>query len=163
MERQPLQHSYEAEINQTVGDLFRTMLNTDVTPTSDSVPPGQDMVTAMMAFAGAWKGNLVLACHRTQALRFAQRFLQCDDLDESSDDVSSSLAELSNIIAGNLKAVMPSGVNIGTPSVIEGQNYAVRICGGKVINHTVFTTDAGPFSVRLIEDASLSKGASCAS
>lgn len=163
METQPLEHNYEAEINQTVLDLFRTMLNTEVTPTTEGVPPGQDMITAMMAFAGTWKGNLVLECDRAQALRFAQRFLQCDELDETSEDVSSSLAELSNIIAGNLKAVMPSGVNIGTPSVIEGQAYAVRICGGKVINHTVFATDAGPFSVRLVEDASLSKGTPCVS
>ena len=149
-------HAFEAEINQTVRDLFQTMLELDAAPTTEAMPKGQSMITAVIAFAGPWKGDLVLECGRPQALRFAQRFLQMDDLEEGSEDVTSSIAELSNIVAGNLKVVLPAGVSLGTPSLIEGVDYAVRVYGGKLINHTVYTTDAGSFSIRLIEDSNAS-------
>lgn len=153
------QKNYETEISETVSELFGTMLNTEATPSSDTVLPGKDMVTAIIAFAGTWNGDLVLECCHAQALAFARRFLQCEEINEIGEEVISSIAELSNIIAGNLKVVLPNGTNISTPSVIEGGNYDVRVYRGKVINHTIFATDAGPFSVRLIEASTLNKGA----
>lgn len=159
MDEQTAERSYEAEINETVSDLFGTMLDTEATPSSEKALPGKDMVTAIIAFAGAWNGDLVLECCHAQAMVFAQRFLQCDALTEVGEDVISTIAELSNIVAGNLKVVLPGGTNISTPSVIEGSNYDVKIYRGKIINHTIFTTDAGPFSIRLIEASSLNKGA----
>ena len=157
MDNQTAEHSYESEINETVSDVFGTMLNTEATPTSDGTLPGKDLVTAIIAFAGAWNGDLVLGCCRAQALIFARRFLQCDELTEVGEEVISTIAELSNIVAGNLKVVLPSGTNISTPSVIEGGDYDVRVYRGKIIHHTVFTTDAGPFTVRLIEASSLNQ------
>jgi CheY-specific phosphatase CheX len=119
---------------------------------------GEDVITALMAFAGPWKGDLVLECHRPQAHCFAKRFLQADDLPESSEDVAGTIAELSNIIAGNLKVFLPAGVSIGTPSIIEGSNYTVHICGGRVIHDRAFATDAGIFLLRLIEDEKHGEG-----
>lgn len=159
MDNPSLARRYEKEINETVMDLFGTMLNTEATPTGEGALPGKDLVTSIIAFTGAWNGDLVLDCCRAQALSFAQRFLQCDELTEVGEEVISTIAELSNIVAGNLKVVLPGGTNISTPSVIEGADYDVRVYRGKVINHTIFTTDAGPFSVRLIEASSLNRGA----
>jgi CheY-specific phosphatase CheX len=154
---QGIANSYESEINETVRDLFETMLATKAEPTTHPAPKGTDTITAIMAFAGSWKGDLLLECGRAQALAFAQRFLQTDDLDSHSEDVTSTVAEMSNIIAGNLKVVLPPGVSMGTPSVVEGANYDVRVCGGKVINETFFVTDAGPFAIRLVEASGQSK------
>jgi CheY-specific phosphatase CheX len=159
MENSTVQRSYETEVNDTVSDLFGTMLGTEATPSEEKALPGKDLVTAIIAFAGAWNGDLVLDCCRAQALVFAQRFLQCEELSEVGEEVISTIAELSNIVAGNLKVVLPSGTNISTPSVIEGGNYEVRVYRGKILNHTIFSTDAGPFSVRLIEASSTNKGA----
>jgi hypothetical protein len=86
-----------------------------------------------------------------------------EDMEIAAHDEIGKAGIALNGMKNNLREMLPGGVNLGTPSVIEGQDYAVRICGGRVINHTVFATDAGPFSIRLIEDASLSRGASCAS
>jgi len=150
---------YETEINETVGDLFGTMLETEATPTEDTALPGKDMVTAIIAFTGSWNGDLVLECCHAQALTFTRRFLQCEEITEIGEEVISTIAELSNIVAGNLKVVLPNGTNISTPSVIEGGHYDVRVYRGKIINHTIFATDGGPFSVRLIEASNPKKGA----
>ncbi|MFY9647627.1 MAG: chemotaxis protein CheX [Terriglobales bacterium] len=151
MGTQIVQNSYQSEIDQIVGDLFRTMLGTEASPTEEEPPLGEEVITSVIAFAGEWKGDLVLECHRTQAHSFAKRFLQSEDIDESSEDVPSTIAELANIIAGNLKVVLPTGVNMGTPSTIEGKDYTVRICGGTTLCKRAFVTDAGAFLLRLIE------------
>jgi CheY-specific phosphatase CheX len=159
MDKSTTTQSYETEINETVCDLFNTMLSTEATPSADEALPGKDQVTAIIAFAGTWNGDLVLECRRAQAVAFTKRFLQCEEVEETSEDVISTVAELSNIVAGNLKVVLPAGTNISTPSVIEGGDYDVRVYRGKIINHTVYHTDAGPFAVRLIEASNLNRGA----
>jgi CheY-specific phosphatase CheX len=159
METQILENTYQADLDQIVGDLFRSMLETEASPTEQFPPPGEDVITAFMAFAGPWKGDLVLECQRPQAVSFAKRFLQSEDLDEFSEDISSSIAELTNIIAGNLKVVLPAGVSMGTPSIIEGKNYTIRVCGGRTACHRAYVTDAGAFLVRLIEDTKQIEGA----
>jgi CheY-specific phosphatase CheX len=147
---QAIAPNYESEIHQAVQELFSTMLNTEVTPAEQCEKTGLDMITAIIAFAGPWKGDLVLECGRPQALAFAQRFLQSDELDSFSEDIISPVAELANIIAGNLKVVLPQGVTISTPSVVQGDRYDIRIYGSTLVNRCVFVTDAGPFEVRLI-------------
>jgi CheY-specific phosphatase CheX len=155
---QQVVNRYEAEINETVRDLFETMLGTQAQPCEESLPQSQDdSITAIIAFAGSWRGDLLLECRRNQAFIFTQRFLQIEDLDPQSEDVTSTVAEMSNIIAGNLKVVLPAGVNMGTPSVVEGKSYDIRIYGGKVINESYFITDAGHFAIRLIEASGLGK------
>lgn len=154
---QAIPRSYEGEINETVTDLFMTMLSTEATATSECAR-GQDAITSIIAFAGPWKGNLLLECGRTQAVAFTKRFLQLNEVDEHSEDVFSTVAELSNIVAGNLKVVLPHGVSMSTPSIIEGSRYDVRVHGGKLINEMFYTTDVGPFTIRLIEACSHTRG-----
>jgi CheY-specific phosphatase CheX len=152
METQIVENSYQAEVDQIVANLFLTMLGMEVSPALESPPRGDDIITSVMPFAGTWKGHLVLECHWPEARCFAKRFLQSEDIDEFSEDIPSTVAELANIIAGNLKGVLPAGVSIGTPSIIEGKNYTIRVWGGKTICHRAFVTDAGTFVLRLIEE-----------
>lgn len=145
-----LQSTYENEISQIVTDTFQTMLATDTAPTA-AAPYGENVVTALVSFGGSWKGALALECGDRQAVLFAQRFLQMDDITEVNGDVCDSMGELANIVAGNLKSVLPSGLGLGTPSVVQGHEYRIRFCGGKIVTHCFFSTDVGVFSVYLVE------------
>ena len=142
---------YQEEVDQIVANLFLTMLGTEVSPSPQFPCRVDNIITTVMPFAGAWKGDLILECHWPQARRFAKRFLQIEDIDDFSEDIPSTVAELANIIAGNLKSVLPAGVSIGTPSIIEGKDYSIRVWGGKTICHRAYVTDAGDFLLRLIE------------
>jgi len=44
----------------------------------------------------------------------------------TDEDVRDALGELANMLAGNLKSVLPSGVVLSMPSVIEGSDYSLR-------------------------------------
>ncbi len=158
MDTKIAENTYQADVDQIVATLFLTMLATEASPTPEDPPRGQDVITSVMPFAGTWKGDLVLECQWPQARCFAKRFLQTEDIDEFSEDIPSTIAELANIIAGNVKSVLPPGVSIGTPSIIQGKDYTVRVCGGKTLCHRAFSTDAGGFLLRLIEKQDNTEG-----
>ena len=155
METKLIENVHQEDLDHIVDDLFRTMLATEVTPVAEYLPSDEALITAIIPFAGPWKGDLVLECRRPQARYYAQRFLQIEDLDETSDDIPSTLGELANIVAGNLKVVLPKGVTMGTPSLIEGKDYTVRVCGGKTVCCRSYSTDVGSFLVGVIDGSTL--------
>jgi hypothetical protein len=67
------------------------------------------------------------------------------------DDVRDGLGELTNVIAGNLKPLLPSGVSLSIPSVVEGRDYALRLCGGNLFETLWFEDPLGPFRITLVE------------
>jgi hypothetical protein len=42
------------------------------------------------------------------------------------------------MIGGNIKSLIPGGIRLSMPSVIDGHNYAVRICGSESENKIGF-------------------------
>jgi len=55
------------------------------------------------------------------------------------------------MIGGNLKPVLPHGVELSLPSVVKGKDYASRICGNKRRERLAFDSCAGKFCVTLLQ------------
>ncbi len=68
-----------------------------------------------------------------------------------NDDVRDALGELANMLAGNLKSVWPHGIDLSMPSVVEGTDYSLRVCGGSLIDRMAFSGELGVIWVTLIE------------
>ncbi len=147
-----LQSAYQAAIDEAIANLFLTMLATEVAQI-DEEPSHHEFVTALLGFGGTWKGAFAFECGRAQALAFARRFMQDDNLVEFNEDVRDTVGELANVIAGNLKSFLPAGVTMSPPTIIEGSDYKIRVCREKLVGSTAFSTDVGSFFVSLIEDS----------
>ena len=160
MDTQITEATHQADVDQIVATLFLSMLATEVSPAQEDPPRGEDVITSVMPFAGhVGKGTWSLSAIGPRRAASPSVFLQTEEIDEFSEDIPSTIAELANIIAGNLaKVVLPPGVSIGTPSIIQGKDYTVRVCGGKTICHRAFATDAGGFLLRLIEKRDHTEG-----
>jgi hypothetical protein len=74
------------------------------------------------------------------------------------DDVRDSLGEIASMLAGSLKSVLPPGVGLSMPSVVEGADYSLRICGGNLAERAAFLSDAGLFWVTMIELVETARG-----
>jgi len=142
--------SYEETTAQIVHDVFETMLGSDVHESDDVYQPTRNQVTATIFFAGAWKGAVVLECSEAQGRLFASRLMQVPELSEMSDDVRDAMGELVNIVAGNLKSVLPHGVSLSIPSVLEGPEYAFKVCGRNQTVRFAFRGQYAPFWVTLV-------------
>jgi CheY-specific phosphatase CheX len=143
--------AYRANVVQVVDMVFRTMLGLKAEPYPMPWVRPPDMVTAAVYFAGAWRGAVLLECTRCQALTFAQLLMSIGPPATVDEDVHDALGELANMLAGNLKSVLPGGVVLSMPSVIEGSDYSIRICGNRSIERVPFWTVEDVFGVTLVE------------
>ncbi len=70
---------------------------------------------------------------------------------ETVDDVVRDvLGELANMIGGNLKCVLTAGIVLSIPSVVDGSNYHLRVCGATARDRLSFQCDEGPFWVTIL-------------
>lgn len=143
--------TYREDAIRVVQDVFRTMLGIEVEPVVVIWPPEEDLINVTIHYAGAWKGALLLECTREQACAFTGRLLGVTPPDEVNDDVRDAIGELANMIAGNLKPVLPPGVALSMPTLVEGTDYALRILGGNLAGMIAFRCCTGVFWVTLIQ------------
>ncbi len=141
---------YRSQIAGITASIYDTMLHVTVRLVDGAAgePPGA--FTAAIYYAGAWQGALLLECSAEQAMDWASRLMSLDP-PVSLDDARDGLGELTNVIAGNLKPVLPPGIGISMPSVVQGSDYRLRICGGNLFERLEFEDHLGRFRVTLVE------------
>jgi chemotaxis protein CheX len=143
--------AYESEMSQIVGDVFQTMLRIDVAPAPQPWTARAGDITAAIFFAGTWMGAAVMECTEQQARKWTGLLLSIPEPPIINDDVRDAMGELVNMIGGNLKSVLPPGVGLSMPSVVEGKQYSLQICGSNLIDRQCFQSDEGSFGITLVE------------
>jgi chemotaxis protein CheX len=143
--------AYQEEVSQIVGDVFRTMLNVEVTPEHQPWTPRSGDITAAIFFAGSWMGAALVECTEEQARIWTRRLLSIAEPAEINDDVRDAMGEIVNMIGGNLKSVLPGGVGLSMPSVVEGKQYSMQICGTNMTDRQCFHSADGAFGITLVE------------
>jgi chemotaxis protein CheX len=144
--------AYSEQAVQLFCEVFRTMLHMEVYPCSEPVNPAPEpIVTSAVYFAGSWKGAALLECNLDLAIVFTERLMSGCHPTSFDDDVRDCVGELANMLGGNIKALLPSGAELSIPTVIEGRNYSVRLCGNNSFVRLPFVCEAGTFVVIIVE------------
>jgi len=139
-----------SELSQIVESVFETMVSLEIGNCGTPWFAGRDRLTSAIHLAGDWNGAVLLECDRRQACRFAGRFLSMDPPDTVDDVVRDVLGELANMIGGNLKCVLTPGIRLSMPSVVDGSEYSVRICGAEVRERLSFQCAEGLFWITVL-------------
>jgi chemotaxis protein CheX len=142
----------QSTVVEIVESIFATMMEIDVFVSDSPLCVTGDRMTATVYLEGEWNGAVSLECNRTQACQFAGRFLSMDPPDAVDDDVRDALGELVNMIGGNVKSVMSKDVRLSMPSVIDGNNYELRICGSHTRDVSAFQFFGGTFWVTVLDE-----------
>jgi chemotaxis protein CheX len=137
-------------LTQIVQSVFATMMELEVFP--DEIPwsPVGDRLTSMVSLTGDWNGAVLLECNRKQACQFAGRILAMEPPETVDDDVRDVLGELANMIGGNMKSGMSTGVRLSMPSVMDGRDYDLRVCGSEIQERVSFHSEDGHFWVAIL-------------
>lgn len=143
-------HAYRDGMEQVTANVFDTILELPVNATRDPYDSHSSWFTGAVYYAGEWQGALMVECSREQAMDWAARFMSLTP-PVTVDDARDGLGELTNIIAGNLKPLLPPGVGLSIPSVVQGSDYCLRICGGNLSETLCLQDSLGPFRVTLVE------------
>ena len=142
---------YRDDLGRIVQSVFSTMMDLEVAASAAPWTHSSDTITSAVHFVGVWRGAALVECDAPQAFQFAARFMGIAMPVEIDDDVRDVMGELANMVAGNLKSLLPRGVDLSMPSVVVGSDYSLHICGVSAVERTTFSSAAGNFRITLIE------------
>jgi len=95
-------------IRAATGEVFSVMLGIDAAAGDAQVgQAGQNHsgVVAVLGLTGAWGGSGQLSCESALALRIASNLLMAD-CEEVDEEVLDAIAEVANMIVGNVKTIL---------------------------------------------------------
>jgi len=145
---------HREDLRRFTGEVFSTMLEMDIAPADAPADitwrATTPVVIAAIHIVGNWKGAMYIECTTEQAFDYTARMMQMDKPTVMSDDVLDVVGEVANMIAGNLKAVLPGATGISTPVVVEGSACTLRICGGNLVDRLAFSSPGGIVGVTLV-------------
>jgi chemotaxis protein CheX len=143
--------AYQSEITQIVEDVFRTMMGAEVEMGDAQLEPPAGALTAAIFFAGAWKGAVIVEASEELAEEWTAELMSIPRPSQVTEDVYDTMGELVNMVAGNLKSVVPPGVAISIPTVVQGRQYCMKVCGGNLVHRQCFQMGSAPFWVTFVE------------
>jgi chemotaxis protein CheX len=133
-----------AIVRSAAHEVFSTMLNLplseDVASPEAEEPESFDGIVALVGIAGPWTGTGRISCSPHFACQLASALLMTP-YDSVNEDVLDAVAEVANMIIGNVKTMLeeklgPLGLSI--PTVIFGRNYQTRSSGVRKWTRMVF-------------------------
>lgn len=132
------QHEIEQAISKASREVFETMLNLPLEIEASVMraviePETFHGVVALVGVAGSWTGTGHISCSPQFAQKLAGALLMAE-YDAVNEDVLDAVAEVANMIVGNVKTFFeeklgPLGLTV--PTVIYGRNYHTRSSGVK--------------------------------
>jgi chemotaxis protein CheX len=120
-------------ITASTVEVFSTMLSMEVTasevmPPQAVVSPPASGLISLIGLVGSWSGTGSLACTAKFACAISSQFLMTE-YDSVNEDVLDAIAEVTNMIIGNVKTALEEKVGamgLSTPTVIFGRNFQTR-------------------------------------
>lgn len=140
---------YTTDVAQFTESVFQSMLGLEVAA-CDAELPATEMITGAIYYAGPFKGATLLQCIPSEAYEFTMRLMGVDLPTSFNDDVRDAIGEITNIIGGNMKPLLPHGVALSMPSVVQGPPSALRFCGNVPLLRLAFSSQIGTFWISIL-------------
>jgi chemotaxis protein CheX len=150
MTNDPESNISPAELAHIVKSVFGTMLRLGVEECAEPWYAGGNRLISLVHLAGEWTGALLLECDQMQARHFTGRFLSKDPPNRVDDVVRDVLAELANMIGGNMKCLLTGRTQLSMPSVMDGSDYSLRVHGAEVQLRVTFRCSEGVFWITVL-------------
>ncbi|QKE83500.1 chemotaxis protein CheX [Arthrobacter sp. NEB 688] len=108
----------EAEYLDSIVSTVWESLFGEPTVATPATPAPPDSVRARVDIHGTWSGSVVVSCTRDVASDLTRDLLALPaGLPPDADEVRDALGEIANIVAGNVKSLLPDHATLGLPEV----------------------------------------------
>ncbi len=114
--------------------------------------PPEGLMTGTVQISGGFAGAVHLMCGRPVVRAAAARMFSVPEGDLDDEDLRDALGELTNMVGGNVKTLLPGSEFLSLPTVIEGLDYGVARLHSDVVARTQATYEGLPLQVVLLAD-----------
>jgi chemotaxis protein CheX len=145
--------TYVSEIEQIVQMIFETMLSMTVERV-DGETAQQHRLLGTIQVTGDNALSLVLSVSDEVARTGTANMLAMAADEVSDEDQRDVVAELTNMIGGNFKSMIPGANFLSLPTVVEGRDLGIQVPGAEMIDDVVLACDQGTLRIRLYAQVS---------
>ena len=114
--------------------------------------PQENLMTGIVQISGGFAGAVHLICGRSVVKRAAAQMFSVPEDELSDDDLRDALGELTNMVGGNVKTLLPGSEFLSLPTVIEGSDYGVARLDSDIVASTEASYLDKPLRVTLFSD-----------
>lgn len=140
----------EAEIDDITRTIWETLFDLPLNGARPSPLGPETVLTGCVQVVGTWRGAVMLQCPMSLASTLTEQMFRSGSA-PSVDDVRDALGELTNVIAGNVKALFPGTSQLSLPAVAVGSDYEMGVIDAGAATTVAFTCDGEPLTVTLFE------------
>jgi chemotaxis protein CheX len=115
----------------------------------EAAPDAGDLTVGRVAVTGDWQGCVLLACPTQLARTAASAMFDLPAERLTDDEVADALGELTNMIGGNIKSLLPGPSRLSMPAVTVGAADAVRVPSAVLVNTVSLACDGLPLTVSI--------------
>ena len=144
---------HDADIEDITQSIWTTLFEVPIERGGDAAIAAESTVTSIVHIEGAWHGAVVLRCPLPLAVTLTSVMFQSTS-EPGFDEVRDALGELTNMLAGNLKALLPEPSTLSLPAVALGSDYEFGVTGTTLITTVPFTCVGQPLVVLLVQRSS---------
>ena len=135
-------------------DVWSSFTGTAIGSASEEVAldAGDVTVGRVAVTTGPWQGCVLLACPTELARNAASAMFDLPAEQLTDDEVADALGELTNMIAGNIKSLLPGPSRLSMPAVMVNASSTVRMPHAVVVNTVSFACAGLPLTVSIWQD-----------
>ncbi|RIK77545.1 MAG: hypothetical protein DCC67_12525 [Planctomycetota bacterium] len=140
------------DLVEVVPYVWQCALGLSMTPASaDPAHLESERLRSVVSLSGQWTGDLVLDCSLEVAREAASRMFCRAEPDLAFDEIQDALAELTNVVAGNIKSLIPGATWLGLPVVTSGRNFDQRYAFAALLCEASFLVTGAGLTVSVWE------------
>jgi chemotaxis protein CheX len=139
--------SLEDAICEIIDGVWSSVLGLLVTRSAGTLD--DPALTGCVQVTGAWQGAVVLRCATGIVDRAAT--IVFDTHAATQEQLHDVLAELANMVGGNIKALMAEPSRLSLPTIVDGASYLTRVPGSHPVAEVTFECDGHRFLVTVLE------------
>jgi chemotaxis protein CheX len=133
-------------------NVLDTMIHIEAAPSQDSLQTGTaGDITGCIQISGAWKGAVILQSTEQFARHAAAQMFSVAEEDVTAADMQDVMAEITNMIGGNIKSQIPSPSYLSLPRVTNGDDLSLDLTCSKDINNVSVDVQSQPLHIVLRE------------
>ena len=143
----------DADIAQIVSTICQSILGMECQRAMDLPGAAPATLAAWVQITGGWQGAVVLGCTQAFANRAAEIMFGISGVAPSPIETQDAVAELANMIGGNLKGTLPvsDACQLSLPAVVAGADYATRVPGTRLLNRVALDCGGRIIVVHVLE------------
>ena len=151
----------ETDIEQIVATIWQSVLGIEGVHSTDVPRTAPDAMATCVQITGGWQGAVVLGCSQAFARHAATVMFNTSAEDRNLTDMQDAIAELTNMIGGNLKGLLPvaDACQLSLPAVIAGADFTTRIPGSQLLKRVALDCGGETVVVNVLEKLPVARAA----